>query len=194
MSGHPTGATTGATTGPRVFVAGTMQGAGNGLDIADQTYRDVIRDAVLARFPDAECLDPGRPVQELVAGMAARPDEFAALAAQLGAERVDLDALGADVQRIRGAFREMTALAAECDLVIAYLPGTTPSMGTAMEMYQAYLAGVPVLAITEQRMNLSLLSTATWVISGLGGLGAWLERHEFHDDAQEEDQEGDDER
>lgn len=187
-----TGATTATTApaGPRVFVAGTMQGASNGLEIADQGYRDVIRDAVLERFPEAECLDPGRPVQELVAGVASRPEDLARLAAQLGGPRVDLDALDDDVQRVRTAFREMTALAAACDLVIAYLPGTTPSMGTAMEMYQAYLAGVPVLAITDQRMNLSLLSTATWIISGLDGLGPWLETYRF----ETRDEEGDDER
>ena len=41
--------------------------------------------------------------------------------------------------------------AARCDLVIAYLPQA--SMGTALEMWEAWRAGVPVMAITPLAAN-----------------------------------------
>lgn len=164
---------------PRVFIAGTMQGASNGLDLADQSYRKAIRDLVKQRWPKAECFDPSEPVQELTKSLASDPDLLERFHAMLSGQRVDLDGLPEEVQRFRSTFRDMTARARDCDLLIAYLPGTTPSMGTAMEMYQAFLASVPVVAVTEMRMNLSIISTANWVLSGLDELQSWLSTYRF---------------
>lgn len=164
---------------PRVFIAGTMQGASNGLDLADQSYREAIRDLVKQRWPKAECFDPSEPVRELTKSLASDPDLLERFHAMLSGQRVDLDGLPEEVQRFRSTFRDMTARARDCDLLIAYLPGTTPSMGTAMEMYQAFLASVPVVAVTEMRMNLSIISTANWVLSGLDELQSWLSTYRF---------------
>lgn len=165
-------------TNPTVFIAGTMQGASNDLQVADQSYRDVIRNLVLQRWPDARCVDPSKPVRELVNEAAADHGIRDAIYGQLSGQRINLDDLSDEVQRFREAFRRMTVRAADCDLVIAYIPGTAPSMGTAMEMYQAFIASVPVVAITNMRVNLSIVSTATWILSDLNQLEAWLEEHD----------------
>ena len=68
----------------------------------------------------------------------------------------------------------MTQEASRSDLCIAYIPGRTPSMGTAMEMYAAHLGGVPVVAVTEMLENLAIISTANWVLRDLHQLKLWL--------------------
>lgn len=165
---------------PKVFVAGTMQGAGNGLSIGDQSYRGVIVDVVKRCWPEAECFDPSAPVRELTDAVKADRGVRDELLERFSAERIDLDGLPPRVQEFRGAFREMTLRARECDLLIAYIPGTTPSMGTAMEMYQAFISSVPVVAVTDLRMNLSVISTADWILPDLGALESWLTEYRTH--------------
>jgi hypothetical protein len=60
--------------------------------------------------------------------------------------------------------------AAESDLVIAYVP--TASMGTALEMYSAYLAGVPVVAISPLATNWVINALARRVYPDLGSFFA----------------------
>lgn len=59
----------------------------------------------------------------------------------------------------------MTVLAGEADLLIAYLP--TPSMGTAMEMWQAYQAGTYIIAVTPFVHHWAIRFTANEVVPDL---------------------------
>jgi hypothetical protein len=108
----------------RIFIAGIMQGSREGQGICKQDYRQAITEAILARHPAVEIVDP--------------------FVLHPGSVDYDPD----DGRR---TFFDMADLAAESDLLIAYVPAA--SMGTAIEMWQAYQAGVPVLTISPMAEN-----------------------------------------
>jgi len=115
------------------FLAGIMQGSKVELAIHDQSYRDALRDVLKARFPQARAFCP----------------------LELHPNSVDYT-----LEESRACFFSMIEEAARSDLVIAYLPSA--SMGTAVEMYAAYQAGVPIVSITPLAENwvVKLLSSA----------------------------------
>ncbi|KUJ70104.1 hypothetical protein ACZ90_07070 [Streptomyces albus subsp. albus] len=156
----------------RIFIAGTIQGSNQGLNIEDQSYRAELASILETHVPDVECFDPSAPVLELLATDRTRD----AVRQMLGgmSEAVRTDSLPAGVQEVRAAFRAMTAEAAKCDLCVAYLPDSMPSMGTAMEMYAAHLAGVPVVAITDMVQNLSVVSVSDWIFSDIPAFERWI--------------------
>lgn len=108
----------------QIFIAGIMQGSRAERGICEQDYRQAITAAILARYPQVEIVDP----------FALHPGS--------------VDYNPADGQR---TFFSMAARAAEADLLIAYVPEA--SMGTAIEMWQAYQAGAPVLTISPLGEN-----------------------------------------
>lgn len=119
-----------------------MQASIPGKGIVNQDYRQVIGQALKARWPDIEIVDP----------FILHPNSV---------EYGDDEA--------RETLLAMADLAGRCDLVIAYVP--TASMGTALEMYSAYRAGVPVVTISPLSEN--------WVVKTLsrrvyGDLDAFL--------------------
>lgn len=114
----------------RVFIAGVMQASNHGKGIVDQGYRRRIASALLARWPEIEILDPFDLHPNSV--------EYGDAAA-------------------RETLFAMLDLAASSDLVVAYAP--VASMGTALEMYRAYQAGVPVVSVSPMATN--------WVIKAL---------------------------
>ncbi|MCK8674637.1 hypothetical protein ACWDUD_13115 [Rhodococcus sp. NPDC003382] len=155
-----------------VFVAGTMQGATPGFAIRDQGYRDEIGDILRAYNPDIECFDPHQAMQSFIASIGMP----LAVGYQKLAETevVDEAELDSEVGLLREKFRELTAYAAECDLLVAFLPGGVPSMGTAMEMYAAHCGGSVVASITEMRQNLAVLSTSEVIVPDLPAFESWL--------------------
>ncbi len=114
----------------RVFIGGVMQASNPGKGIVDQSYRRQIAAAFKARWPDVEVTDPF----------------------SLHPNSVEYDDTAA-----KETLFAMLHLAACSDLVIAYVP--TASMGTALEMYAAYQAGVPVITISPLATN--------WVVIAL---------------------------
>lgn len=56
-----------------------------------------------------------------------------------------------DLPEIRRTIEEGNRKAADCDALVAFLP--TASMGTAIEMYEAYRSGAVVLAVTPLAAN-----------------------------------------
>lgn len=159
----------------RVFLAGTIQGANRGVDVESQQYRTDLADLLGEVLGDVECFDPSAPVARRMAD-----PEVAAVVLAVAADPPPVLAtadLPAPAGELRGIFREMTAAAGGCDLLVAYLPDRIPSMGTAMEMYAAHLAGVPVVAITRMVENLAVASTADWIVPDLDGFRGWLTEH-----------------
>jgi hypothetical protein len=108
----------------RVFIAGVMQASNTGKDLLDQGYRSTIAAAIHSRWPDVEIVDP----------LLLHPNS------------PEYDDAGA-----RRTLFAMAELAAQSDLVITYLP--VASMGTALEMYRAEQAGVPVITISPMVTN-----------------------------------------
>jgi hypothetical protein len=89
-----------------------------------------IRSALLARWPELEVVDPF----------------------ELHPDSVEYE----EVEAKETLFR-LLDLACTSDLLIAYAP--VASMGTALEMYAAYLQNVPVLTISPMAAN--------WVVQAL---------------------------
>lgn len=133
-----------------------MQGSRTDVGIHDQSYRVAIGAAIKARFTDAEIVDPIELHPD--AGLSYGPEEA------------------------RRAMLELTEEAARADVLIAYLPEA--SMGTAVEMWQAYRAGKPILTISPLAENWVVKFLSTRVFPSLeafesfvaeGELERWLE-------------------
>jgi hypothetical protein len=154
----------------KVFIAGIMQGADAGHGIADQSYRLEIQRLVEKHHADCEVFDPQTVMQALL--QERLPDlvrMYAAYAADPPAFFAP-QAVGPALGELLDVFRSIVKRASQCDLLIAYLPDKTPSMGTAMEMWAAFSSGAKVVAVTELTRNLAILSTATFVVPSLAVL------------------------
>jgi len=129
----------------RVFIAGIMQGSRQDRFIEDQAYRQAIAAAVRSYDPAAEIVDP----------------------IEIHPSAVDY---GED--QAKATLVELAELACRADLVVAYAPRA--SMGTAVEMWEAFRAGVPVVAITPMTANWVILYTAAVVVPDLDAFQEWV--------------------
>ncbi len=130
----------------RVFIAGVMQADRSDRFIEDQDYRGKISLALQQSLPGVQILDP----------YALHPNS------------VDYD----DEQG-RQTFLSLTKLAGTADLLIAYLP--KPSMGTAMEMWEAYQSQAYIVAVTPFVHHWAVRYTANEVLPDLATLLAHIE-------------------
>ncbi|MFC0440025.1 hypothetical protein [Kutzneria buriramensis] len=154
------------------FLAGLMQGARSGADVADQDYRRRLRDVIERHEPDAVVHDP---VEILIGWFAADEGRIRAAHAALAKRPViRRDELDPEVLDLIGGFHKLTDLAAASDVCVAWLPGREPSMGTAAEMQRAYLAGRTVVAITKMRQTLAILACSTVILPDLDAFEQWL--------------------
>jgi hypothetical protein len=103
----------------RFFLAGIMQGSHLGEVLHHQGYRARVKQLLVDHFPDANVYDPLADHQN----------------------SLDYD----DVQG-RAVFEHHNAMCREVDVVIAFVPEA--SMGTAIEMWEAYRHGRIVVAIS----------------------------------------------
>lgn len=122
----------------RVFIAGIMQGDRPDPSIDSQDYRVQITSALQTHIPNVDIVDP----------WALNPNSI----------------YYAD-QQARHTFLTMTKLASDVQLLIAYLP--KPSMGTAMEMWEAYQANVYIIAVTPLQHHWAIRFTANEVLPDL---------------------------
>ena len=127
----------------RVFLAGIIQGSLPDA-IEAQDYREPVIRALAAALPEAEVYDP----------IAEFPDS-----------------LGFDEATARECFFHLMKSAGEADLLVAYLPAA--SMGTAIEIWNAYHAGKPVVAIGPLRLNWVLRFCADEVCDSLEDFAAF---------------------
>jgi hypothetical protein len=129
----------------RVFLAGIIQGSYKGLELHDQSYRDRLKAIFRAHLPDAETCCP---IEMHPAGVGYAPEQ----------------------QRL--AFFELVETASQADLLVAYLPEA--SLGTAIEMWEAYHHGRPVVVITPMRENWVINLTARAVFPTLDAFEAFV--------------------
>ncbi len=129
-----------------IFIAGVMQGKRLDDQIDDQNYRLQITEALQRHMPDARISDP----------WALNPGS-----------------VYFDEATARQTFMDMTALAGTADLLIAYLP--TVSMGTAMEMWQAYQSGTYIVAVTPHVHQWAIRFTADEILPDLTSLLTMIE-------------------
>jgi hypothetical protein len=129
----------------RVFIAGIMQGSRLDREIDDQSYRTRIANALLAQHPSAEIIDPNE---------------------------LHPEGVGYDDQQARATLLDMARLAGQCDLLVAYAPHA--SMGTAIEMWQAFQAGAVILTISPMAENWVVKHLSDAVFADLAAFRAWL--------------------
>ncbi len=116
----------------RLFLAGLMQGSRLDDQIHSQDYREIIRSALAARYPDVELICPFEMHPTSV--------EY-------------------DEQTGRHAYLDLIRDASSADGLIAYVPEA--SMGTAVEIWEAYRAGKPVWTISPLMANWALRFLST---------------------------------
>lgn len=134
----------------RFFLAGIMQGSHLGAVLHHQGYRQRLRDAVAARFPDAEIYDP--------------------LADNRDSIEYD-DATG------RSVFYRHNRMCREVDAIVAFVPEA--SMGTAIEMWEAYEHGRgAVFAISPLSHNWAIRFCSHALYASLDDFEAALDRGE----------------
>lgn len=142
--------TAGGSEPLRVFIAGVMQADRHDTLLESQDYRLQLSEALRRHLPNVQLIDP----------WAENPNS------------VDYDD-----EQARHTFLTMTAKASEADLLIAYLP--MPSMGTAMEMWQAYQGNTYIIAITPFVHHWAIRFTANEILPDLDSLLEWLENGRF---------------
>jgi hypothetical protein len=108
----------------RLFLAGIMQGSHLGFVLHNQSYRDRLKRLLVEHLPGADVYDP------------------------LADHRNSLDY---DDAQGRAVFFHHNELCREVDAVIAFVPEA--SMGTAIEMWEAYRHGRAVIAISPLAHN-----------------------------------------
>lgn len=154
------------------FLAGTMQGSRAGQRTIDQSYRAELRELIRTRRPDAEVRDPGELMADwLVADAEQLRGSHRRLA---GTPLLTRSRLEPAVLRLITTFEDLVAVAASCDVCVAWLPGHEASMGTAVEMWAAQRAGRCVVAITEMRQNLAVLACASHIVPDVAAFDALL--------------------
>ena len=128
----------------QVFIAGIMQGSRLDRFIGDQDYRQIITEVLLKHHPHVEIVDPN----EL------HPD---------GVDYGD--------QKAKATLLAMFDQAARADLVVAYAPQA--SMGTAIEMWQAFQAGVTLVTISPMTANWVVRHLSSFILPDLDAFRTW---------------------
>ncbi|MBN1136701.1 MAG: hypothetical protein JXM73_08940 [Anaerolineae bacterium] len=129
----------------RVFIAGIMQGSRQDRFIEDQAYRQTIAAAVQVYDPSAEIVDP---------------NELHPQAVDYGDEQA------------RATLMDLLETASQADLVVAYAPRA--SMGTALEMWEAFRAKVPVVTISPMEANWVIRFLSDAVLPDLAAFQEWV--------------------
>ena len=129
----------------QVFIAGIMQGSRKDRYIDDQDYRRIISETLLEHRADVEIIDPN----------------------ELHPNGVDYDD-----ELAKATLLEMADLASQVDLTVAYVPQA--SMGTALEMWKAFEANVPLITISPMAANWVIKHLSSVVLPDLDGFRKWV--------------------
>ncbi|MFC2023550.1 hypothetical protein ACFLT5_02305 [Chloroflexota bacterium] len=129
----------------RVFIAGIMQGSRLDRYIGDQDYRLIITRAIQDRYADVEIVDPNE---------------------------LHPDGVNYGDRQAKATLLELADLAAQADLIVAYVPKA--SMGTAMEMWQGFRAGAPIVTISPMAANWVVKHLSDVVLADLSSFCSWV--------------------
>lgn len=121
----------------RILVVGMMQGSLSN-GIHDQEYRRKIANIIKQVLPKAEIIDP---------------------------DGLHPKRLSYNYAQARNMFLNYVEEAKKVDLIVAYI--SEASMGTAIEMWEAYKAGVPILSISPLFNNWVVKLFSNRIFSGL---------------------------
>jgi len=130
----------------RFFLAGIMQGSHAEAVLYDQDYRQRIGRLIASHFPDAEVYDP--------------------LASHA-------DSITYDDGEGRRVFFHHNRMCRDVDVLVAFVPEA--SMGTAIEMWEAYRHGAAVIAVSPMKHNWAVKFLSHAIYPGVEELEADLE-------------------
>ncbi len=130
----------------RIFIAGVIQGPFKGKEIWSQDYRKRLKEILSRFFPGWDIYCPFENHPESV-------------------NYSDDDA--------RKTFLHHIEVVRSSNLLVAYLP--TASMGTAIEMWEAYKNGIPVWTITTLSENWVVRITSSKVFGSIDELEKFLQ-------------------
>ena len=122
----------------RVFIGGIMQGSRRENTIDMQDYRQIISQCLRSRLSNVEVIDP----------FELHPNSVAY-----------------DTAEARRTLIALAQTASQSDVVVVYVPEA--SMGTALEMWEAYRGGKPIFAISPLAYNWVVRCLATRVFANL---------------------------
>ena len=108
----------------KFFIAGIMQGSHTRMVLHDQDYRRHLKELVEENFPQAEVYDP---------------------------QSNHSDSINYDDRTGRDVFFGHNKMCSEVDVLLAFVPEA--SMGTAVEMWEAYRHGAAVITISPMTLN-----------------------------------------
>lgn len=134
----------------RFFIAGIMQGSHLGAVMHNQNYRERLKQLLLQHFPDADVYDP------------------------LADHR---DSLDYDADQGRRTFFRHNEMCGEVDVVVAFVPEA--SMGTAIEMWEAYRHGRTVIAISPLVHNWVVKFCSHYIFADVESLAEAFTLHNF---------------
>ena len=134
----------------KIFISGIMQGQRLDNQIGSQSYRTLISSALRTYVPDVDIIDPW----------------------VLHPNSVDYDD-----DKARQTFRELVRLAGTADLLLAYIPRM--SMGSAMEMWEAFQQGVYTITVTPHIHHWAIKYTSDEVLPDLEALLVMIENGRF---------------
>ncbi len=135
---------------PRVFIAGIMQGSLRENGMIEQNYRQTISAFLQQHVPDIEIVDPG----------ALHPNSVSYTAEEARRTLIDL-----------------TQEAGRVDVLIAFVPEA--SMGTALEMWEAYQNQRPIFTISPLIHNWVVKSLSTQVFADMDSFREFVASGEF---------------
>lgn len=130
----------------RIFLAGIMQGSLTEALLHEQDYRGHLRQLLENHLPEAVVYDP-------LANHA--------------------NSIDYDHERGRSVFLEHNRLCSEVDVLVAFVPEA--SMGTAIEMWEAYQHGAVVLTISPMKHNWAIKFLSHEIYADLAEFEAALE-------------------
>jgi hypothetical protein len=127
------------------FLAGIIQGSLTGDGIHAQDYRERLKAAIRRAVPDADIYCP---IEHHPQSLAFAEDHA------------------------RQVFFDLMRRAAEADVLVAYVPEA--SMGTAIEMWKAFEAGVPLVTVSPLAANWVVKHLSDVVLPDLDAFRLWI--------------------
>ena len=134
----------------RIFIGGIMQGSRRENTIDTQDYRQLIGQCLRRHLPNVEVIDP----------------------AELHPNSVTYD-----TEDARRTLIAMAQLASHADAVVVFVPEA--SMGTALEMWEAYRSEKPIFAISPLVYNWVVRCLATRVFANIEDFCAFVASGDF---------------
>ena len=134
----------------RVFVGGIMQGSRRENGIAAQDYRQLIGQCLRSHLRDVEVIDP----------FELHPNSVAY-----------------DTDEARRTLFALAQTAGQADAAVVFVPEA--SMGTALEMWEAYRGGKPIFAISPLIYNWVVRCLATRVFANIEEFCAFVASGDF---------------